>query len=46
VDIILETDWLTKHRATMDIAARAIEVHSPMSGTIIRGTHKTPNLSW
>jgi hypothetical protein len=32
LDIILGTDWLTKHRATMDIAARAIEVHSPTCG--------------
>jgi hypothetical protein len=32
VDIILGTDWLTKHQATMDIAARAIEVHSPTCG--------------
>jgi hypothetical protein len=29
VDIILGTDWLTKHQAVIDIAARAIEVHSP-----------------
>jgi hypothetical protein len=32
VDIILGTDWLTKHQAMMDIAARAIEVHSPTCG--------------
>jgi hypothetical protein len=32
VNIILGTDWLTKHQATMDIAARAIEVHSPTCG--------------
>jgi hypothetical protein len=32
VDIILGTDWLTKHQATMDIAARAIEVRSPTCG--------------
>jgi hypothetical protein len=29
VDIILGTDWLTRHQAVIDIAARAIEVHSP-----------------
>jgi hypothetical protein len=28
-DIILGTDWLTRHQAVIDIAARAIEVHSP-----------------
>jgi hypothetical protein len=32
VDIILGTDWLTKHQAMIDIAARAIEVHSPTCG--------------
>jgi hypothetical protein len=32
VDIILGTDWLTKNQAVMDIAARAIEVHSPTCG--------------
>jgi hypothetical protein len=32
VDIILGTDWLTKHQAVIDIAARAIEVHSPTCG--------------
>jgi hypothetical protein len=32
VDIILGTDWLTKHQAVIVIAARAIEVHSPTCG--------------
>jgi hypothetical protein len=32
VDIILGTDWLTRNQAVMDIAARAIEVHSPTCG--------------
>jgi hypothetical protein len=32
VDIILGTDWLTKHQVVIDIAARAIEVHSPTCG--------------
>jgi hypothetical protein len=32
VDIILGTDWLTIHQAVIDIAARAIEVHSPTCG--------------
>jgi hypothetical protein len=34
VDIILGTDWLTRHRAVIDIAARAIEIHSPAGGEI------------
>jgi hypothetical protein len=28
----LGTDWLTRHQAVIDIAARAIEVHSPTCG--------------
>jgi hypothetical protein len=32
VDIILGTDWLTRHQAVIDIAARAIEIHSPICG--------------
>jgi hypothetical protein len=32
VDIILGTDWLTRNQVVMDIAARAIEVHSPTCG--------------
>jgi hypothetical protein len=32
VDVILGTDWLTKHQAVIDIVARAIEVHSPTCG--------------
>jgi hypothetical protein len=32
VDIILGTYWLTRHQAVIDIAARAIEVHSPTCG--------------
>ena len=34
MDIILGTDWLTKHQAVIDIAARVIEVHSPICGEI------------
>jgi hypothetical protein len=32
VNIILGTDLLTKHQAVLDIAARAIEIHSPTYG--------------
>jgi hypothetical protein len=32
VDIILGTDWLSRHQAILDIAARAIEIHSPTCG--------------
>jgi hypothetical protein len=32
MDIIMGTDWLTRHQAVIDIAARAIEVHSPTCG--------------
>jgi aryl carrier-like protein len=34
VDIILGTDWLSRHHAVIDVAARAIEIHSPMDGEI------------
>jgi hypothetical protein len=35
VDIILGTDWLSRHQAVLDIAARAIEIHSPAYGETI-----------
>jgi hypothetical protein len=35
VDIILGTDWLSRHQAVIDIAARAIEIHSPAYGEIM-----------
>jgi hypothetical protein len=28
VDIILGTGWLSRHHAVIDIAARAIEIHT------------------
>jgi hypothetical protein len=34
VDIILGTDWLSRHQAVIDITARAIEIHSPTCGEI------------
>jgi hypothetical protein len=34
VDIILGTDWLSRHQAVMDITMRAIEIHSPTCGEI------------
>jgi hypothetical protein len=34
VDIILGTDWLSRHQAIIDITARAIEIHSPTCGEI------------
>jgi hypothetical protein len=35
VDIILGADWLTRHQAVLDIAARAIEIHSPAYGDTV-----------
>jgi hypothetical protein len=32
VDIILGNDWLSRHQAVLDIAARAIEIHSHTCG--------------
>jgi hypothetical protein len=34
MDIILGTDWLSWHHALIDVAARAIEIHSPICGEI------------
>jgi hypothetical protein len=34
VDIILGTDWLSRHHVVIDVAVRAIEIHSPMDGEI------------
>jgi hypothetical protein len=34
VDIILGTDWLSRHHAIIDVATRAIEIHSPICGEI------------
>jgi hypothetical protein len=34
VDIILGTDWLSRHQALVDVATRAIEIHSPTCGEI------------
>jgi nitrogen regulatory protein PII-like uncharacterized protein len=34
MDIILGTDWLSRHHAGIDVAERAIEIHSPMDGEI------------
>jgi hypothetical protein len=34
VDIILGTDWLARYHAVIDVAARAIEIHSPLDDEI------------
>jgi hypothetical protein len=34
VDIILGTDWLSRHQEVIDITTRAIEIHSPTGGEI------------
>jgi hypothetical protein len=34
VDIILGTDWLSRHHVLIDVVARFIEIHSPISGEI------------
>jgi hypothetical protein len=34
VDIILGTNWLSRHHVLIDVAARAIEIHSPVCGEI------------
>lgn len=34
VDIILGTDWMTQHQVLLDVAARALEIHSPACGEL------------
>jgi hypothetical protein len=34
VDIILGTDWLSRHHVLIDVAARAIAIHSPICSEI------------
>jgi hypothetical protein len=34
MDIILGTDWLSRHHAFIDVAARVIEIHSPICGEL------------
>jgi hypothetical protein len=38
VDIILGTDWLSRHQALIDVTTRAIEIHSP---TCVERSHCT-----
>jgi hypothetical protein len=35
VNIILGTDWMTQHQVLLDVAARALEIHSPTYGELI-----------
>jgi hypothetical protein len=34
MDIILGADWMTQHRVVLDVAARALEIHSPTFGDL------------
>jgi hypothetical protein len=35
MDILLGMDWMTRHRVSLDISSRAVEIDSPYQGTII-----------
>jgi hypothetical protein len=35
MDIILGVDWMTHHRVVLDVAARALEIHSPTSEDLV-----------
>jgi hypothetical protein len=35
MDIILGADWMTHHQVVMDVAARALEIHSPTSEDLV-----------
>jgi hypothetical protein len=34
MDIILRADWMTQHRVVLDVATRALEIHSPTFGDL------------
>ena len=34
IDIILGTNWMTQHQVLLDVAARALEIHSPTFGEL------------
>jgi hypothetical protein len=35
MDIILGTSWMTHHQVLLDVAARALEIHSPTCGELV-----------
>jgi hypothetical protein len=35
MDILLDMDWMTRHRVSLDISSRAVEIDSPYQGTTI-----------
>jgi hypothetical protein len=35
MDILLGMDWMTRHRVSLDISSRAVEIDSPYQGTIV-----------
>jgi hypothetical protein len=35
MDILLGMDWMTRHRVSLDISSRAVEIDSPYQGTTI-----------
>jgi hypothetical protein len=35
MDIILGADWMTQHQVVLDVAARALEIHSPTSEDLV-----------
>jgi hypothetical protein len=35
MDILLGVDWMTRHRVSLDISSRAVEIDSPYQGTTI-----------
>jgi hypothetical protein len=39
VDIILGTAWMTHHLVLLDVAARALEIHSPACGELVLYLH-------
>jgi hypothetical protein len=35
MDILLGMDWMTRHRVSLDISSRAVEIDSPYQGTTV-----------
>jgi hypothetical protein len=35
MDILLGMDWMTRHRVSLDISSRVVEIDSPYQGTTI-----------
>jgi hypothetical protein len=44
MDVLLGMDWMTRHRVSLDISSRAVEIDSPNHETTILYIHPTMKL--